>query len=122
MAGRYVALRDGRILVDKSPLLMNVVPAIHRLFPKARYILALRHPMASVLSCFVSNFRLNSSMSNFLRLDTAAELYDLSFQCWEQARELLPIDVQTVAYEDLVDNPEGVLKRLSEGLGLAWTD
>lgn len=120
LAEEYVALRDDRILVDKSPLLMNVVPVVHRLFPKARFILALRHPADAVLSCFVSNFRLNPSMSNFIRLDTAAEFYDLTFQCWEQARGLLPIEVHTIVYENLVDNPEGELKRLAEALGLDW--
>lgn len=120
LASEYVALREDSILVDKSPLLLNVAPVIHRLFPKARFILALRHPADAVLSCFVSNFRLNSSMSNFVRLDTAAEFYDLTFKNWERACELLPIEVHTVVYEDLVDNPEGELKRLTEALGLDW--
>ena len=119
---RYVTLRGDSILVDKSPLLLNAVPIVHRLFPKARFILALRHPADSVLSCFVSNFRLNSSMSNFVGLDTTAEFYDLTFQCWEQARGLLPIEVHTVVYEDLIDNPEGELRRLSQALGLTWQD
>ena len=122
VAGSHVALRDGSILVDKSPLLLNAVPVVYRLFPRARFILALRHPMDSILSCFVSNFRLNSSMSNFLRLDTAAEFYDLTFQCWEQARALLPIEVHTVMYEELVDNPEAVLRNLSDALGLGWQE
>ena len=122
LAGSYVELHDDKILIDKSPLLLNAVPVIHRLFPNARFILALRHPADSVLSCFVSNFRLNSSMANFIRLDTAAEFYDLTFQCWEQARRLLPIEVHTVVYEDLVANPEAELKRLSEELDLSWSD
>ena len=122
VAAQYAAIGDDGILVDKSPLLLNAVPVIHRLFPNARFILALRHPADSVLSCFVSNFRLNSAMSNFVRLDTAAEFYDLTFRCWEQARDLLPIDVHTVVYEQLVENPEQVLKDLSQSLKLDWRD
>ena len=121
-AGSYVALPDGALLVDKSPLHLNSVPLVHRLFPNARFILALRHPADVILSCFVSNFRLNPSMSNFVRLDTAAEFYDLTFRNWQRSRDLFPLDVHTVVYEDLIDNPEAELRRLSEALGLEWRD
>jgi tetratricopeptide (TPR) repeat protein len=121
-AGRYVEFGDETHLVDKSPLHLNSIPLIHRLFPNARFILALRHPADVVLSCFVNNFRLNPSMSNFVRLDTAAEFYDLSFQSWQRARDLLPINVHTVVYEELVANTEGELRRLSDFLGLRWRD
>ena len=119
-ASRYVSLVDAAHLIDKAPLHLNNVPIIHRLFPDARFILALRHPADSVLSCFVSNFRTNSSMSNFLQLDTAAEFYDLTFSNWEKCTALLPIEVHSVAYESLVADPEPELRRLSNALGLAW--
>lgn len=121
-AGKHVELREGALLVDKSPLHLNSVPFIYRFFPNARFILALRHPADSVLSCYVSNFRLNTSMANFLRLDTAAEFYDLTFRNWENARALFPIEVHTIVYENLVANPEAELRRLSEALGLHWHD
>ena len=122
VAGEYVRYDEGQVLVDKSPLLLNAVPIIHRLFPDARFILALRHPADALISCFVSNFRLNSSMSNFLRLDTAAEFYDLTFKNWENATALLPIEVHQMVYERLVDDPEPELRRLSHSLGLSWND
>ena len=122
VARDYVDYGDAKVVVDKSPLLLNAVPVIHRLFPDARFILALRHPADALLSCFVSNFRLNSSMSNFLRLDTAAEFYDLTFKNWENATALLPIDVHPIGYERLVDDPERELRRLSDSLGLSWKD
>ena len=121
-ASKFVDFQSGAHLVDKSPLHLNSVPLIQRLFPEARFILALRHPADVVLSCFISNFRLNPSMSNFVRLDTAAEFYDLTFRNWERSREILPLDVQTVVYEDLVDNPEAELRRLTEALNLQWRD
>lgn len=121
-AAQYDHIRDEALLVDKSPLHLSQVPLIHRLFPKARFILALRHPLDSLFSCFVSNFRLNSSMSNFLRLDTAAEFYDLTFRVWEKSREIFAIDVETVVYEELVNDPERELRRLAGWLGLDWTE
>lgn len=113
-------LEDGQLLVDKSPLFLYRLPLIQRLFPQAKIILALRHPNDVVLSCFMSNFRLNSAMANFLRLEDAAEFYDLCFTHWAKARELFAPDVHTVVYEELVEDVGGVVQPLIEWLGLDW--
>ena len=120
MASGFVGLRDDTILVDKSPLHLQRLPQIVRLFPEARVILALRHPADVVLSCFMSSFRLNASMANFLDLETAAEFYDLSFKLWENARGLFPVEVRTVIYEEMIEEPEAALRPIIESLGLFW--
>lgn len=122
VAARHASLEPGKLLVDKNPLSMNLLPIIHRLFPNARIILALRHPCDVVLSCYAANFKLNDAMPNFLRLDTAAELYDLSFKYFEKTRELFDMPVHTVRYENVVADPGAELKPLLEFLGLAWDD
>jgi hypothetical protein len=109
-------------LVDKNPLNMPWLPFIHRLFPNAKYILAIRHPCDVLLSCFMSNFRLNDAMSNFLRLEDAAQFYDLTFRHWERARELFGLNVHTVVYERLVEDVEAEVRPLFDFLGLAWRD
>jgi hypothetical protein len=108
------------LLIDKSPLFLSKAPLIHRLFPNARFILALRHPCDVLLSCFMANFRLNSAMSNFLRLQDAAEFYDLTFGHWERSRALLPLNVHTIRYERLVEDVEGEVRPLFDFLGLDW--
>lgn len=108
----------GMMLIDKSPLFLNRAPLIRRLFPRARIILALRHPCDVVLSCFMSNFRLNSAMSNFLRLEDAAAFYDLSFRHWQASRRLFPLQVHTVVYERLVEDVEAEVGPLLDWLGL----
>lgn len=113
-------LPEGAMLIDKSPLFLHKVPLIARLFPDARFILALRHPCDVVLSCFMSNFRLNSAMANFLSLEDAAAFYDLTFRHWDHARALLPINVHTVVYERLVDDVAGEVRPLFDWLGLDW--
>lgn len=115
-------LPRGKLLIDKSPLFLLKAPLIRRIFPKARFILALRHPCDVVLSCFMSNFRLNPAMSNFLRLEDAAAYYDLTFRHWERSRALFPLDMQPVVYERLVEDVEGQMKPLFEFLGLDWHD
>ena len=122
MAAKIVPLKPGSILVDKNPLAMNGVPFIHRLFPDARIILALRHPCDVLFSCFATNFKLNDGMANFLRLDTAAELYDLSFSYFERARELMGARVHTIFYENIVEDRDRELRPLFDFLWLEWHD
>lgn len=112
----------GQLLIDKSPLFLYRLPLIKQLFPKAKIILALRHPCDVVLSCFMSNFRLNSAMANFLQIADAAEFYDLCFSHWRQSRALFPADIHTVTYEKLVDDVEGEVRPLVDWLGLEWDD
>ena len=75
-----------------------------------------------LLSCYFSSFRLTPQLANFLRLDTAAEFYDLAFSSWERSRELMPIDVHTVVYEKLVENSEAELRPVADWLGIDWRD
>ena len=119
-AANLTQLAPGKLLVDKNPLSMNGLPIIARLFPDARIILALRHPCDVVLSCYATNFKLNDGMSSFLRLETAAELYDLSFRYFEQAQELLQLPMHKVVYEKVVADQEGELRSLFDFLSLDW--
>lgn len=111
---------DGVQLVDKHPMHLNKVPVIRRLFPNAKFVLALRHPCDVLLSCYLTNFRINMAMANFLRLEDAAALYDLSFTHWEKARALFDLPVATVVYEQLVVDKDRELRPLFDWLGLKW--
>lgn len=122
IAAEYADVDSGSVLVDKLPLLLNEAAFIHRIFPNAQFLLAIRHPADVLTSCYVANFNLNNAMCNFLRLDTAAEFYDLTFQTWENARQLLPLKVHTVVYEQLVQDPPAILRPVVEALGLSWNE
>lgn len=121
-AASLTPLKPGNLLIDKNPLAMNALPYIRRLFPDARIILALRHPCDCVLSCYVTNFNLNDGMASFTQLDTAAELYDLSFSYFERAQELMPMPTHKVVYENVVADRARELRALFEFLELDWHD
>jgi tetratricopeptide (TPR) repeat protein len=112
----------GKLLVDKNPLTMNLLPFVRRVFPDAKIILALRHPCDVVLSCFMANFRLNEGMSSFVQLDTAAELYDLSFSYYEHVQSLMPMPTHRVVYEKIVGDRVRELRGLFDFLELDWHD
>lgn len=112
----------GALVVDKLPLNILGTPLIHRLFPEARVILALRHPCDVVLSCFMQGFEMNDAMANFLDLADASELYDLVLGFWERSRAVLPLNVLELRYEELVADPERTMRLLVAFLELEWDD
>jgi tetratricopeptide (TPR) repeat protein len=121
-AASLTPLKPGNLLVDKNPLAMNATPFIRRLFPDARIILAVRHPLDVVLSCYITNFRLNAGMANFVRLDTTAELYDISFRYLDRVQEIMPTPMHTVVYENVVADRDRELRALFDFLQLDWHD
>jgi Flp pilus assembly protein TadD len=110
----------GSLIIDKNPLYTLRGPLIHRVFPDARFIFALRHPCDVVLSCFMQNFKVSQMTASFLDLRNAALFYDRTMAYWEQCRTLLGLDVHTVRYEDLVEDVEAQMRPLLGWLGLQW--
>lgn len=113
-------LSPGKLLIDKNPLATLRAPLIHRLFPDARFIFAVRHPCDVVLSCFMQNFLVTEAMASFLDIENAARAYDRAMTFWMKCREIFPLNVHTVRYEDMVDDLEGEMRPLLDFLGLPW--
>lgn len=113
---------EGKLVIDKYPLMTLRAAFIHRVFPDAKFIFALRHPCDVVLSCWMQNFRVTQAMASFLTLENSARLYDAAMSHWERAREVMPLTVHTVRYEDMVQDLEGELRPLISFLGLEWDD
>jgi hypothetical protein len=113
---------DGALDSDKMPL--NIVHAglIKRLFPRARFILALRHPCDVCLSCLMQNFSLNHSMAVFCSLDDTIRFYREVFSLWERYMETLNLSVVTVRYEDMTRDLRGSTEPVLNFLGLEWDE
>ncbi|MEZ0223653.1 MAG: sulfotransferase [Alphaproteobacteria bacterium] len=116
------AAAPGKILVDKHPLNILHAGLIARVFPDAKFILALRHPCDSVLSCFMQWFAINPAMVRFLDLEDAARFYDEAFGLWEHYTKVLNLNVHTIYYEDVVADFQPTVAALLQFLGLEWTD
>jgi tetratricopeptide (TPR) repeat protein len=112
----------GRTPVDKMPL--NTIDAglIYRLFPHARILLALRHPCDVVLSGFMQAMKPNTAMVLFDSLISTARFYAQVMGLWLRYREVLPLRVQSIRYEDLVADFAGETRRVLDFLGLPWDD
>lgn len=105
-------------LVDKNPLNMLWVPMIHRLFPEAKFILALRHPCDVILSCYMQNFRSAVLAAACASLERLAQAYVAAMECWLYHVDLIKPDVFVSRYEDLVADTPTQTRRIAEFLGL----
>ncbi|MEA3045086.1 MAG: hypothetical protein QOH47_2924 [Sphingomonadales bacterium] len=110
----------GKQVIDKLPLGMVDAALVHRIFPDARIVFAERHPCDVVLSGFMTRFDPKGGMANFLDLQDLAKLYDAVMSYWRRCRAVLPLDVHTIRYERVIEDPEGAMKPLADFLGLAW--
>jgi Flp pilus assembly protein TadD len=119
---RHVDDASHRRVVDKLPLNMLGLPVIYSLFPDAKVIFAQRHPCDCVLSGFMQSFVMNDAMACFLAIQDAADLYDAVMDVFARSRNLLPLNLHTLVYEELVSDPEAALRPLVEFLGFEWDD
>jgi tetratricopeptide (TPR) repeat protein len=108
------------LLIDKLPLNLVLLPAMARIFPGAKVIVALRDPRDAVLSAFQQRFGMNVAMAQMLELDSAARYYDAAMTLLERCREKLPLHFHQVRYEDVVEDLEGQARGLASFLGLAF--
>lgn len=117
---RHTRRTGTRFTVDKMPLNMVHVALIRRVFPGARFILALRHPCDVVLSCFMQDFALNDWMAALTTLEMAADLYSAAFAAWESYAAAAPTPALMVRYEDVVADLEREARRITAFLDLPF--
>lgn len=122
--GRLQSLANGRLLVDKSPsyaLDIDVLRRAEQQFDDALYIHLVRHPYA-VIDSFAKN-RMDRLLG---QSDT--DVHQMGEQIWTTMNNNI-LDFQDsigegrcfqVRYEDLVTQPEAVMGRLCDFLGIAF--
>ncbi|MDF1724268.1 MAG: sulfotransferase [Alcanivorax sp.] len=111
-------------LIDKMPLNSVEIGLILRLFPNAKFIVAVRHPCDSVLSGYMQPFQINESMANFVNLEAGATLYKNVMHLLWQYEEVFGLGgrIHTIRYEDIVADLEGEASKLLAFLGLKWDE
>ncbi len=112
--------RPGATTVDRFALNIIYLGELCRVFPQARFILALRHPADCVLSCFMQTFYETSANASFHTLEDAAHLYDAVFSLWRQQMEALKPKLIQVKYESLIDDPEKTCRPVLDFIGATW--
>lgn len=113
-------LKPGQRLLDKNPLNMLRLPAIHRLFPNAPVLLAIRHPCDVIISNYFQHYRAPEFVRLCRDLPTLALAYRKAFDFWYAQAEILRPKAMEVRYETFVSEFESYSKRIAEFVSLDW--
>lgn len=109
-----------RLLVDKNPSLTFLIPALIRIFPEIKLLIALRDPRDVVLSCFMQPIMPAQVSSAYLRIQTTVEEYAAMMNLWQTLKPMLEGHYLHVSYEDMVDDLEPVARKTLDFLGAPW--
>ena len=107
---------DGKVLVDKNPGATAFIPALLRIFPEMRILLALRDPR----DVMVSSFFILPTHYMHLSLDRLAQNYSCVMDVWLAVRDWHGVNWMETRYEDVVADLQKEGSRVTQFLGLDW--
>ncbi|MEE3001199.1 MAG: sulfotransferase [Planctomycetota bacterium] len=123
MAARYLRVLeadsgDVQRITDKLPLNYLNIGFISLLFPETRIIHCRRDPLDTCFSCWGNSF--SSRMAFTANFKTLGRAYRDYVELMEHWKDLDCLPILDVDYEELVQEPEPVTRRMIEYIGLDW--
>jgi tetratricopeptide (TPR) repeat protein len=118
LRGHVAQAPETHYATDKLPLNLMRIGLIRILFPEAKIIHVQRHPLDAVISAYFTPFQFGNDWS--LRLQDTAHMYVHSWRHAEAMRKLPGMQFFRLRYEDLVANPEPVLRQALGFLDIEW--
>jgi len=112
----------GRLLIDKNPALNVLAPAVVRIFPETKFLFARRDPRDVCLSCFMQPLAINPVSSAYLTMADTVMQYASVMSFWQVMLPRMRNAHFEVRYEELVNDPEAVSRRVLDFLGAPWDD
>jgi tetratricopeptide (TPR) repeat protein len=112
--------RPFRIFTDKLPENSQRLGLIAKVFPKARVIYMRRHALDCCLSNLFQRFAMGHGFA--FRQDLLGERYRQVAETMQLWRQTIDLPILDVSYEALVANPEPMIRRIIDFVGLAWDD
>ena len=109
---------NSQVFIDKMPLYTVYIPVIKLLFPNAKFIINIRHPLDVILSNFQQNYTLNNEMAFLFSIDDCAKRYQEVMGFLEKMENIYELDSITIRYEDLIENLSSSAKSLFNFLGV----
>jgi len=112
---------NGRLLIDKNPSLTFLIPALVRVFPELKLLVALRDPRDVVLSCFMQSFiPIGQITVAYLSLEGTVDEYAALMGIWQTVAPMLAGHYLQIRYEDMVEDLESVSRKTLDFLGVPW--
>jgi tetratricopeptide (TPR) repeat protein len=113
--------KDALRIVDKGVHNFTRLGLVSGLFPKARLIHAHRDPLDNCLSCYLQFFDYGKQTFS-LRQEDVAHYYLQYQEIMDHWKEVLPVEILDVSYEETVEDLEGAARRIIDFIGLPWDD
>jgi tetratricopeptide (TPR) repeat protein len=110
--------RRARYFVDKMPMNWSEIPFIWRILPEARFIGIRRNAMDCCFSNYIHYF--SRAHSSSFSLDAIGRAYVDHVRMMDHLRSVAPGLLDFIRYEDLIAEPEPVLRPVLDHLGLEW--
>lgn len=111
---------EGRWLIDKNPALNVLIPAIIRIFPEVKFLLALRDPRDVCLSCFMQYLPLNPVASAYLTVEGTVRQYASVMGLWRALLPRMKNPWLEVRYEEMVTDLERAARQTLKFLDVPW--
>ena len=113
---------NGRLLIEKEPLMTADLPLPLRLLPEASILMPLRDPRDVLVSYFFTMVPLNWNSAPAGDIVDAAHFYADVMRHWLHLRDRLPNPWLEPKYEELAADPEPATRKVASFLGLSWDD
>jgi tetratricopeptide (TPR) repeat protein len=107
-------------VTDKLPHNFQELGLIALLFPNARIVHCKRHPLDTLLSCWMQNF--NDGHAYSANLTDGARHYREYLRLMEHWRAVLPTPIHDVEYEAMVGDQELTTRELLDFVRLPWDE
>jgi len=107
-----------RYVVDKNPTNIHLVPLLHCIFPKAKFVHLIRHPVDNLLSFWMTPF--NADLSYVSHKGNLVDYYRNYLRLVDHLKDVMPAErFATFGYEDLTTHPEVAIPSMLGHLGLS---
>ena len=107
-----------RYFIDKMPMNWTEIPFIRRILPQARFIEIRRNAMDCCFSNYIHYFS-RAHSSSFSQRDIGSAYVD-HVRLTDHLRSIAPGLIHFIRYEELIADPEPILRDALEYLGLEW--
>lgn len=104
-----------KYFLDKTPRYYFIINELYELFPKAKFIVLYRNPLAVMSSIIESRINLNWYLFSRYKYDLL-KAPDLMLNGLEQLGEA----AICVKYEDILDNPENEIQKICDHIGVGF--
>jgi len=111
---------SGKVFTDKTPLNFKYIGFIKNIFPDSKIINCNRDPIDTCWSNYKNFFSGSLLFSN--NLTDLAKYYTLYQDLMMFWKKLFGNDIYNLKYEELIGNPEEIIKNLLDFCDLKWDD